>query len=373
MRLLLVGCGHAHLFVLEALATGRLSGFDTTLVSPDDEYYYSGMIPGVVAGCYHPDEARFRPPLLARAAGARWVQGRVERVDAGRRRAVLADGAEVGYDVLSFDVGSRLAADDTHGMAEHAVPAKPMRRALAVLQRIEAAPRRSPRLAIVGGGAAGVEMGICLAARLASRTDAPRYHVDLLEGGDAVLAEHPPRARRSVIELLGGRSVTVHTNTRVERVEPGVLLTSGGERFAFDVLVWATGPRAPGLFRHSHLPTDGRGYLSVDANLRVPGHPELFGAGDCAVLRDDGWVPRAGVYAVRQGPVLVRNLDRFRRGQPLEAYRPQRHWLSLMNTGDGRALAVYRGISHRSRAAWWLKDRIDRRFMRRFQRLERGG
>ena len=76
-------------------------------------------------------------------------------------------------------------------------------------------------------------------------------------------------------------------------------------------------------------------------------------------------------YAVREGPVLAANLARHLRGEPLREYEPQRDWLSLLNTGDGRALLARRGVSLRGRPAWWLKDRIDRRLVRRFQRLER--
>lgn len=373
-NLLLVGCGHAHLFVLEALAAGRLAGYRVTLVSPDDEYYYSGMIPGVLAGMYRPEQARFRPPLLARAAGARWVVGRVERIDAGHRRVHLADGTVLGYDVLSLDVGSRLAGDDLPGVREHAIPVKPMRRALAVVERIETAaarstPGRPPRVVVVGGGAAGVEIGLCLDARLSRSPAGSRPRIAIVEGGDEILPEHPPSSRRRLQRLLAQRQVEVRTGVRVEAVRPGAL-RAGGAEHAFEVLVWATGPRAPALFRRSGLPTDERGYLLVDATLRSVARPEVFGVGDCSVLEGHPRVPRAGVYAVRQGSVLVRSLDRIARGEPAEPYRPQRAWLSLLNTGDGRAVVVYRGRSTRGRAGWWLKDRIDRRFMERFQSLE---
>lgn len=95
-----------------------------------------------------------------------------------------------------------------------------------------------------------------------------------------------------------------------------------------------------------------------------------FAAGDCVCLLGHPDTPKAGVYAVREGPVLARNLARCLRGETLEACEPQDHRLSLLNTGDGRALMSYRGYAARGRALWWLKDAIDRRFMRRFQSLE---
>jgi pyridine nucleotide-disulfide oxidoreductase family protein len=375
MRLLLVGCGHAHLFVLEALARGRLAGVSATLVSPSDEYYYSGMIPGVVAGCYPPGTARFRPPHLARAAGAEWSRDRVTRIDPARQRVRLGSGAELAYDVLSLDIGSRMVGDDVPGVAQHAIPTKPMRQALELVPRAEARvaradSRRPARILVVGGGAAGIEMSLCLNARLTARFGRDCHRITILEAGDRILTEHAPTFRTRAAALLGERGIVVRSGTRVEMAAANQVTTAEGEALACDLLLWATGPRAPALPRDSGLPTDDRGYLLVESTLRAADHPDIFGAGDCITLASDRWVPKAGVYAVREGPVLAANLERLLDGKPLQEYRPQRDWLSLMNTGDGRALLHYRQRSLRGRAAWWLKDRIDRRFMRRFQRLE---
>ncbi|MGI9181890.1 MAG: NAD(P)/FAD-dependent oxidoreductase [Longimicrobiaceae bacterium] len=374
-RLLLVGCGHAHLFVLEALARGKLAGVRPTLVSPADEYFYSGMIPGVLAGCYRPEQARLRPPPLARAAGAEWVQGRVTRVDAATRRVHLQEGGTLPYDLLSLDIGSRPAADDLPGVRQNAVPVKPMRRALHIRVAVEEAVRRATpgdpaRIVVVGGGAAGVEIALCLDSALAGRFGRERYALTLLEAGDRILTEYPQRFRQRAARLLGEREIEVRTACEVAEVAEGEITTAGGDSLPFEALLWATGPRAPCLPRRSGLPVDEQGYLRVEPTLQVVDQPEIFGAGDCVALQGYPWVPKAGVYAVRAGPVLARNLARRLRGEELEGYDPQRHWLSLMNSGDGRALLAYRGVALHGRPAWWLKDWIDRRFMRRFQRLE---
>jgi selenide, water dikinase len=373
VELLLVGCGHAHLFVLEALAAGRLRGYRATLVSPDEEYFYSGMVPGVLAGCYHPADARFLPPRLAAAAGARWLQGRAVRIDAARRAVALADGSELSYDVLSVDIGARLVGHDTPGVAGHAVPVRPMRRALEALGRAEAAVRdgtgRRAELVVVGGGAAGVEVGFCLAARF-GRSGA---RVTVLEGGQHLLGEHGAAFRRRAGRLLVERGVAARTDARVREVERGEVGLRDGGTMRADLVVWATGPRAPRIFRRSELDTDDAGYLRVGPGLRSAAHPAIFGAGDCVSLRDHPDLPRAGVFAVRQGPVLVDNLEHHLADRPLDSYEPQRHWLSLLNTGDGRALLSYRGVATGGRWAWWLKDRIDRAFIGRFRRLERQG
>ncbi|HEV2132467.1 MAG TPA: FAD-dependent oxidoreductase [Longimicrobiaceae bacterium] len=374
-RLLLIGCGHAHLFVLEAIASGKLPGVRPTLISLADDYYYSGMIPGVLASCYESEEARFQPPRLARAAGAEWVRGRVVRVDAAARRIHLEEGGSLAYELLSLDIGSRLTADELPGVCEHALPVKPMRRALRLGETAEeaverASPARPARIVVVGGGAAGVEIALCLEGALARRFGRGRYALTVLEAGEQILAEYPRRLRQRAARLLGERAIEVRTACEVAEVAEGEITTAGGESLPFAALLWATGPRAPRLPRQSGLPVDEQGYLRVEPTLQVVDHPEIFGAGDCVALRGYPWVPKAGVYAVRQGPVLARNLARRLRSEELEGYEPQRHWLSLMNSGDGRALLAYRGAALHGRTAWWLKDWIDRRFMRRFRRLE---
>ncbi len=376
-RLLLLGCGHSHLFVLEALARGEMGNVRATLVSPEEEYFYSGMIPGVIAGSYRPEAARFRPRRLAAAAGAEFIAGTAERVDTTARRVHLRGEGALPYDLLSIDIGSRPAGLEIRGAADHALTVKPMHAALRILPAARGAIRatgekRPARIAIAGAGAAGVEVGLCLDARLrreAERGD--RHHITVVEAGDEILAELPRRSRRLAERILERREIETRLRAPIEEVTGDELRLGKGGSIGYDVLVWALGPAAPPLPAGSGLPTDDEGYLLVEPSLRVPGHPLVFGAGDCVRMREHPWVPRAGVYAVREGPVLARNLARALRAEPLERYEPQRRWLSLLNTGDGRALLSYRGLGLHNRPAWWLKDRIDRRFINRFQSLER--
>ncbi|MBA4156918.1 MAG: FAD-dependent oxidoreductase [Gemmatimonadetes bacterium] len=373
-HLLLAGLGHAHLFVLEALASGALDA-NVTVVTPE-EYHYSGMIPGVLAGCYTADEAALPPARLVRGTGVEWVRGRIARVHAEEKQVVLENGGVLSYDLLSLDIGSRPAADDLPGVCDHATPVKPVGRTLvfreAAVRAADSASAATPaRVVIVGGGAAGVEIAFCLGTHLAGRCGRERFRISIFQSADAILPEYPGSFREKARTELERRRVELRTGVEVRGVEERRVITEHGEPVPYDALLWATGPRAPSLLRASGLPVDEKGYLRVQPTLRASGHAEVFGAGDCMTPEHAPWVPKAGVYAVREGPVLARNLARALKGEPLEEYEPQRDWLSLMNTGDGRALLHYRGLTHHGRTAWWLKDRIDRRFVARFQRLGR--
>ena len=140
-----------------------------------------------------------------------------------------------------------------------------------------------------------------------------------------------------------------------------------------DSLIWAVGAGSLDVFRDSGLPLDEHGYVLTRPTLQTLGDDRVFAVGDCATLEDWPATPKAGVYAVRQGPFIADNLRRVVAGRPLRRYRPQPDFLTLLNLGDGHALGAKWGTSFEGRWVMDLKDRIDRKFMRKFQVLDDAG
>ena len=346
--------------MLEALARAPLPGVETVLVSLGPRQLYSGMVPGWIAGDYTVEQLSFELEGLARTAGARLEPSGASELRAHQRELQLGDGRVLGYDVASFDIGSLPAGTELSGVKEYARVLKPLERTLTVLTE---ATRESGPLLVVGGGAAGVELALCLQART-------RRPTTLVERGDEVPRGMPRSARRLVLKVLERRGVALRTGSALISLSPGAARLESGESLPFTTCVWATGARAPELFARSGAAVDARGYLAVEDTRRSPSHPGLFAAGDCAGFVSGQHVPKAGVYAVRQGPVLTDNLRAVLTGQgPLRPYRAQRGFLSLMNAGDGTAVGAWKGLAFHGRGMWRLKDAIDRRFMARFQRL----
>ncbi len=369
--LTLLGAGHAHLFVLEALALGRFRPASVTLVSARPVHAYSGMFPGLLAGRYGEADVTFDIRRLAERAGARFVEGVAAGIDPGARRLRLEDGRTVPFEVLSVATGSMPAGLEVPGVRAHARQVRPLSRALELAAALdEAAARGAVRVIVVGGGAAGVEVACALARRLAGAGG--RGSVTLVGAGPQLVAERPAAVRRLAELALRRLGVGLVTGSAVTAVHPGGVQLASGAELPADLVAWAAGAAPPAWLAASGLPCDAQGYLRVDATLRSPADPCLFAAGDAAGLEGAPWVPRAGVYAVREGPVLAHNLavacggtGRRRR------YRPQRDFLALLNTGDGRAILSWRGLAADAAWAMRLKDRIDRAFMARFHRLER--
>ncbi len=370
-EVVLVGAGHAHIQVLRAFAMRPPPATRLTLVVDTPIAVYSGMVPGLVAGHYRADELEIDAVPLARRAGARVILAAATRIDPEGRRIELAGRAPIPYDFASLDIGSTVAGAELPGIAAHALPTRPIARLVERLDELLTAARGSDgpfRLVVAGGGAAGVELAACLTARLRPQLG-ERLEVLLVHAGEQLLPGFPEKLVQRVERALARRGIERLEGRAVLAADEGAVELDVGSTRPCDALVWATGAVGHPVAGASGLAVDARGFARVRSTLQVVDHDQLFAAGDCATLDEFPATPKAGVYAVRQGPVLVANLRAALAGRPLARYRPQRDFLALLNLGDGEALGTKRGLVVEGRWVMRLKDQIDRRFVRRFQPL----
>ncbi len=366
--LVLVGGGHAHVHVLKNFGMRPMPGVRVTLVARDVETPYSGMLPGWVAGHYPFEACHIDLVRLARFAGARLVHDEAIGLDRAARRLLCRAHPPIRYDLLSLDIGSAPRAGDVPGSAEHAIAVKPIARFAerweALLTRARQMPRL--RLAVVGGGAGGVELALSAQSRL-SRLGVPQLAVTLVTR-EALLPTHNDRVRRRFERLFAERGIAVLTGVEIVRVDPGALVCADGRRIAFDEALWVTEAGAASWLAETGLPLTAGGFVVIDETLRSPGDPRIFAAGDVATMAGH---PRekAGVYAVRQGPPLAANLRRALAGKGLRRAVPQRRGLALIGTGDLHAVASRGPFTAYGAYLWRLKDWIDRRWMRRYREL----
>lgn len=362
-HLVLLGGGHAHVEVLRHLGRRPLPGWRVTLLTREILSPYSGMLPGVIAGLYRPEEALLDTRRLAAATGATLVLDEAVGLDPAARLVRRMEGPPLPYGLLSIDTGARPGAADVPGAAEHALPLKPIDRLLPRFEalRAEIAQARERRLAVVGAGAAGTEVALALKARFGAAAK-----VSLIAGAAGLLPGFPQAFRRRAAAALQVRGITLHEGADVAEVSRGALRLKDGADLSVDHTLWATGAEAAPWLAETGLAQDGRGFLLTDARLRCAGHDRIFAAGDVAAFAPRP-LPKAGVVAVRQGPVLAHNLRAAATGGRLGRYRPQRHWLVLLSLGDGDAIGTRNGVTVQGRWVWWWKDRLDRGFMRRYQ------
>lgn len=373
--IVLVGGGHAHVGVLRRFGMRPLPGVRLTLIARDIDTPYSGMLPGYIAGHYSYDDCHIDLRPLAGFAGARLYHATVEGLDPDNRCVLVAGRPPVDYDLVSVNIGSRPRTVDVPGALEYALPVKPIDTWLERWRTLQAELLASPgtfRVVVVGGGAGGVELALATQFRLqtllrARGDDPARLRLGLLTDSDEILTTHNPGVRRRFAHVLAQRGIKVSTGFRVVEVDAGQVRGAHGAVCPADAVIWATRAAAPDWPRAAGLAVDAEGFIQVDDHLRSLSHPEVFAAGDIAAMADAR--PKSGVFAVRQGPVLAENLRRACLGRPLARYRPQRRFLGLISTGDRYVVASRGGWSAEGRWLWTLKDRIDRRFMQRFNDL----
>ncbi|MEX2224165.1 MAG: selenide, water dikinase SelD [Candidatus Rokuibacteriota bacterium] len=372
--LVLVGGGHTHIQVLKRWAMGPVPGARLTLVVDRPIAVYSGMVPGFVAGQYSREDLEIDVRPLALRAGARCIVAAASGLDTAARRLALRGRPPIAYDTVSFDVGSTVAGLEVPGVREHALPTRPIGDFVRRVDEVPATARGRDlfRVVVVGAGAGGVEVAFALAARL-GRERAGRVEVLLLESGPRVLPGYAASAAGRVEAAAAARGIAIRVGARVAQVEGDAVRLEGGERLPADGVVWVAGAAALPIFDGSGLETDEAGFARIRPTLHCVGHDDTRTVGDCAAWTAGPGLAKAGVYAVRQGPVLAHNLIARLRGRRLRAYRPQRDFLSLLNLGDGHAIGTKWGVSVQGRRVFALKNWIDRRFVRRFQVLDQDG
>lgn len=370
-RLLLVGGGHAQLAVLHALARQRPRGVEAVLLTPSPWQWYSGMLPGWMAGHYRAEDCRIDLRPLAAAAGARLCFASATALDADRRIVHDDAGASHGFDLLSLDVGSLTDTRALDAMpAGTLLPVKPLEAFFSAWPQRLAAARAGQlrRLAVVGGGAAGVEL--VLAAAQAFHRAGCKVALALVAPPGGLLAGHAEGVRRRVERRLTQAGVALH-HARARGTPTGLALVDGAEHTASalpaDCVIAATGARALPWLQASGLACDAEGWVVVDAGHRSRSHPAIHAAGDVCT-RDAPGFARSGVHAVHAGPVLAANLLAALADAtpaPPQRYQPRPRSLYLIACGARHAIASWGPWSAEGRWVWHWKDRIDRGFIAR--------
>lgn len=367
--LVLVGGGHAHVQVIRMLAMKKALGdVRVTLISDESTVCYSGMLPGCLAGLYRPDEMEMELRPLCTWAGIRFVRARVSGLDPALQQVFFDDGRPpLAYDALSINVGSIPRGMDTPGVREIAVPTRPLGLLLKRVHQFDANHRsdgRPLRIVIAGGGAAGVELAFAMHSRWGERF-AP-VQISLVDSQTTLLTGHRPRVTAIIGRYLEEKGIACLTGLRVVGVDEKSVHFEDHPSLPFDFLLWATGGAPPGLLKEANLATSDAGFIRVRPTLQAMDYDNVFAAGDCIEF-PSRTLPKSGVYAVREGPVLARNLHAWLENRSLVPYRPQSSALALLMTGTRNAVASRRRVSFHGPWVWRLKDWIDRRWMRKFE------
>ncbi len=370
-EILLVGGGHTHVLFIKRLLSEPIKGLRCTLISDQIESPYSGMLPGHLSGIYSREEIHIDLSRLCHQVGVSFIRGKVATIDHQNKSVTLESGEELFFDILALDTGSRPTAlqgsvqrsvqRSVQGSVQVAggqlesytlIGIKPIDSFLEFIRNLDVlltASLHSPsrKIAIIGAGPAGCECAVALKLRYAGRVE-----VTLIQRSSRILPSLSWLARSQMLRTLKKLAVTIRLR---QEAKPEVLAL-------YDHCINATPPRPHPETSYFGLSQNQEGFLKIRPTLQSVDHEHIFVTGDLGSLGDCPF-PKAGVYAVRQAPVLHENICRFMDDRPLKAFRPQARYLSLMLGGRERAILNWGPIGLGGAWLWRWKDKIDRRFM----------
>ena len=374
--LVLIGGGHAHVQVVKALKF-RPANIHVTLIDVSKSASYSGMVPGCIAGLYTAEQTLLHFEPLCEWANVDFIHDEVVDIDLENHCVHLRSRTDdpIPFHAVSLDIGSKSRGlDDIPGASEHTIPTRPIS---TLVQRVDEAQinlGEITRVVVVGGGAAGIELAMSIRGRWGPLLG-DNLFVTLLDAGDDLLPNESQACREAVRTALKDRGIEVKHQCQVQRVTASNLFLESGESIPKTHCIWAAGAAAHSLtstLKRRSLAVSDHGWIRVNDNLQSISHPCVFAVGDCCTIEGlpDGRSspPKAGVYAVRAGPVLTINLPAFLQSEPLESYCPQDDFLKLIACGDGTAIGFRFGLPFQGKWVFEMKDSIDQMFMNLFKK-----
>lgn len=371
-HLIMLGAGHAHLQVIKQWAASDLPEVDITLISPHPVQTYSGMIPGWVAGTYPLELCSIDIRPWLESTGIRWVEDQAVRLDPDHKQIFIRSkpNEAIDFDFISIDIGSSMSLAQLErlipGASGRVLPIRPMDQFVKYWQiALEMASNRRLDISIVGAGAAGVEVALACRAKLHSIN--AKASVSLLTGSPGGLLNiYPKRVQVKAREALQAADVTVLPH-RCTRLEDGAIVLENGLRLNCDLPIIATGAMAPEWLTKTGLALDENGYILVNSHQQSVSHAHVFACGDIAT-RSDLPHAKSGVYAVRAGEAMGDQLLAAIQGADLSDIQVRKRSLNLLNTANRRAIASYGPFCSSGWLMWQLKNFIDKRYIRSFQK-----
>ncbi len=378
--LVLVGGGHSHALVLRKMGMNPWpADVRLTLITNLADTPYSGMLPCHISGLYDFDTAHIDLRPLTRFANCRLIMDEMIGLDSSGQKVICKNHPPIAYDALSIDIGSTPTKSQVPGAAEHAIPAKPVPKLLkawesyldTLKKRLSKDPKAPAVVSIVGGGVGGVEMAFAMQVRLHhlikdyAQAPAGQIAVHIFQRGPHLAKGRNRLTQWMVEKMCRERSIQVHTEENVCEVTANSVRCDSGLTVECDRTFWVTNASAPPWLKESGLTLTDSGFLAVKDTLQTLSHPNIFAAGDVATMVNHKR-PKAGVFAVRQGPPLYKNLKRYVTDQPLKPFRPQSRYLNIIDTDTETSIASWGPFAVRAKWCRSWKNRIDHKFMSLF-------
>lgn len=347
-RILIAGGGHASLPIIKMGTHWKKKGFTTTLLSSEPYLVYSGGLPQHMGGFYSFEEIIIDLKDLCKRYGTEFIHDTVTSVQSKQNCVETESGAKYEFDILLINIGAKT---DVKSQKENVYPVKPMPALLPLLNKLREGSVKE--LLIAGGGAAGTE----IALNLSHPDSASHPKITLYEYHSSILSSFPEKAARIATDELQKRGVTIKTGRSYNEEDAGL----------FDAVIDATGNQPSAISIDHDLPTGHQNRLLTRATLLVEETDNIFAAGDTADVGGNNYAP-VGVHAVKQGPLLRRNITRLLDGRNLNSYKPYPVNPLILSNGNTDAIFTANGFCGRGAWASILKFVLDINWLEKYTR-----
>ena len=321
-HIVLIGIGHTNAHIVRMWGMDPIPDTDLTCISDNTIAAYSGRLPAVLAGQVPPEAMQIDLVRLCASVGARLITDPVTSIDHDRREVQFADRPSVPFDALSIGVGSVPTITGVSITGDSLIKIKPMQ---SFLQRLESkvaklaaqtSAARSLQVVVVGSGVAGIEILFCLPNFLKQHYH-ESFQMQLVTRSKEILPTVGSSMRGKVTAAINRCGYTVRTDSSVVEVDDEAITLTDGTKIQADLVIWATGATPPPCLDQFGLALADRGFIQTHPTLQSTSHKRCFAVGDTGTIRSQQ-IPKAGVYAVRQGPILWENLRLILAGKPLQ-------------------------------------------------------
>ncbi len=363
--LVLLGAGHSNIEVLRNFSLKPIKGIRITLITNRLESPYSGMVPGYIEGVYKWSDIIIDLVQMSFHYDFRLICSEVTKIDGLNNKIFLKNREPLGYDYLSINTGINSKDIISTGQKKLTLPLKPISGINSLVSKTILIQKKNPanKLVLIGAGAAGVE--VALAFRMKFNDLGIKNQIIIISNKKFILEKYNYRVRKVCENALKKNKIKVIYNKKVTKITENYVELDNKKKIYCSFPLLSTSSQPPSFIKKSNLSKTASGYLAIYGTLQIKNFKNIFASGDVSEISNVSNI-KAGVFAVKQGIVLSKNLRNFINNKNLESYYPQKFYLSLIGLGKKRALANKYFLTFQGSIFWKLKEFIDRKFIKKY-------
>ena len=363
--LVLLGAGHSNIEVLRKIGMKPFKGVRVTVISNKYLATYSGMVPSYIEGSYSWNDINIDLVQLCNNFSHRLIVSTIIKIDIIKKLIYLKNRPPLSYDFLSINLGIKSDESTISGSSKYALKLKPISGIKNTINKILEFNKSNPTntVVLIGAGAAGVEVALALSSRF--KKSNLHNKIVLLSKNKSILKGYNYLARKYCEKQLLESGIKIIFNAEANKITREYIEYNNRHKIYSKFPILSTAASPINLLKYSNLPLSANGSIKINNSLLVNKTTNIFAAGDIAEIAGYN-TTKAGVYAVREGKVLYKNIIKTLRNKKLINYYPQKTYLSLIGLPNKNALAVKSVISFKSKLLWYLKRYIDIKFKRKY-------